>query len=271
MAAAAPARNVYQRLSEAKKLVAKATFTKAKGEGLKYDYLPIEKIKPVVEDAMNEAGLVLIFGDLDTYEVRPAYEKTSPYDGGKSWWLHLGGTQTFTWVNIDEPADRLEMTFTGEAKDNSDKCVSKLYTAIIKNFYKQVFNISTDRKDDPDNTEDEKRLEDAERRMRAEESARKAAKDPFFGKKPAEAEKTKKEKQTEDNIPPAEAPAVTEITLERPREVKEDTINKACKDANLRLVVMKYAKLKEYGYNTETWTDDQINTVYAAVVEAGRL
>lgn len=263
-------RNVYQRLSDAKKTVAKATFTKAKGEGLKFAYLPIEQIKPVVEDAMNSAGLLLVFGDLDTYEVRPSYEKKSQY-GDISMWFHLGGTQTFTWVNIDDPNDRLEMTFSGEAKDNSDKCVSKLYTAIIKNFYKQVFNISTDRKDDPDNTEDEKRLEDAERRMRAEESARKAAKDPFFGKKPAEAEKTKKEKQTEDDIPPAEAPAVTEITLERPREVKEDTINKACKDANLRLVVMKYAKLKEYGYNTETWTDAQIDTVYSAVVEAGRL
>lgn len=266
MAAAAP-RNVYQRLSDAKKIVAKATFTKAKGEGLKYDYLPIEKIKPVVEDAMNEAGLVLIFGDLDTYEIRPAYEKVSPY-GDKSWWLHYGGSQTFTWINIDDPSDRLEMTFSGEAKDNSDKCVSKLYTAIIKNFYKQVFNISTDRKDDPDNTEDEKRLEDAERRMRVAESM-KATKDPFFRSKTKDDGK-QKEKQTEEDIPPAEAPAVTEITLERPREVKEETINKACKDANLRLVVMKYAKQKEYGYNTETWTDAQIDTVYGAVVEAGR-
>ncbi len=253
MAAATP-RNVYQRLSDAKKIVAKATFTKAKGEGLKYDYLPIEKIKPVVEDAMNEAGLVLIFGDLDTYEIRPAHEKVSPY-GDKSWWLHYGGSQTFTWINIDDPSDRLEMTFSGEAKDNSDKCVSKLYTAIIKNFYKQVFNISTDRKDDPDNTEDEKRLEDAERRMRVAESM-KTTKDPFFRSK-TKGEEKQKEKQTE-------------ITLDRPREVKEETINKACKDANLRLVVMKYAKQKEYGYNTETWTDAQIDIVYGAVVEAGR-
>ncbi len=265
MAESKPIRNVYQRLSDAKKLVAKATFTKSKGEGLKFSYLPIEQIKPVVEDAMNEAGLVLLFGDLDTYEIRPTWSQPSPYGGGNAQWFHLGGSQTFAWVNIDSPDDRLEMTFTGEAKDNSDKCVSKLYTAILKNFYKQVFNISTDRKDDPDNTEDERRLEEAGRKKACDIKTQ-MENDPFFGKREV---KKEKETQTDPATLPAEA-LVTDATLDRPRSVKEDTINKCCGDLAIRKIVVDFCRQKEYGYNTADWTDEQVDKVYAEVIRAGR-
>ena len=152
------AANVYQRLAIAKKLVAAHTFTKVKGEGLKFAYLPIDQVKPIVEDAMNEAGLVLLHGPVDTYDVRPSWVSQGQY-GGSTTWFHLGGSQTFTWVNIDDPEDTIKVTFYGEARDNSDKTLSKLYTAILKNFYKATFNISDSPKDDTDITEDEVRAE----------------------------------------------------------------------------------------------------------------
>ena len=65
-----PGRNVYQRISEMKMLVAEATFTKVKGEGLKFSYLPVDQMKPIVEDAMNKAGLYLLRGPIEWEQMR---------------------------------------------------------------------------------------------------------------------------------------------------------------------------------------------------------
>lgn len=268
--------NVYQRISLAKQLVAKSTFTKDKSEGLKYPYLPIEQIKPVVEDAMNEAGLILDFGPLDTYNIREPYEKVSPYNGEKTMWYHLGGTQDFAWVNIDDPSDKLVQTFSGEAKDNSDKCVSKLYTAILKNFYKQFFNISTDRKDDPDNTEDEKKEEDAYKKAKlkeSEERVKKIADDPLFGRAVKERE-TKKEKPKEEANPLE----VIETLIKECKEnsdkdfdhVTDRTIelmnNQIMKwysgDQNLRSIIKLFADPRAYGDDNDSWTEEQIKNCY---------
>lgn len=266
--------NVYQRISLAKQLVAKSTFTKDKSEGLKYPYLPIEQIKPVVEDAMNEAGLILDFGPLDTYNIREPYEKVSPYNGEKTMWYHLGGTQDFAWVNIDDPSDKLMQTFSGEAKDNSDKCVSKLYTAILKNFYKQFFNISTDRKDDPDNTEDEKKEEDAYKKAKlkvSEERAKKEAEAFLGGKREKE---TKKETPKTEQTPLEKVEALIKECKENSGKDfdhvtdRELTVMNAqimkwySGDQNLRALIKMFADPRAYGDDNESWTEEQVKNCF---------
>ena len=238
------AANVYQRLAIAKKLVAAHTFTKVKGEGLKFAYLPIDQVKPIVEDAMNEAGLVLLHGPVDTYDVRPSWVSQGQY-GGSTTWFHLGGSQTFTWVNIDDPEDTIKVTFYGEARDNSDKTLSKLYTAILKNFYKATFNISDSPKDDTDNTEDEVRAEKAEARFHA-------TKDGFFAPK-----------VTVAKIAPKQDKAVV---TDRPREVMVDTIIKANRRAAPRGIVTRYAD--KGGVDPTAWPDDIVADCYAAICAA---
>lgn len=157
--------------------------------------------------------------------------------------------------------DVLEGDVSCEAQDNADKLRNKLVTNGLRTLYRTLYGIDGDDSQDP---------EEINTPAKPETNGKKAvSEDRFFGKAPKEEEQTKKEKQTEEPIPPADVP-VTETTLERPREVKEDTINKACKDLKLRKVVMSFAKDKGYGYNTETWTEEQINEVYSAVVTAGR-
>ena len=239
-----PGRNVYQRISEMKILVSEATFTKVKGEGLKFAYLPVDQMKPIVEDAMNKSGLYLLRGPIEWEQMREPWD--SGYNTSKG--FHLYGRRSFAWVNVDNPADRSEpQTYDGEAKDNSDKTLNKLSTAILKAFYKEEFNISESSKDDTDNTEDEVKAEKVAQKKAAEQKVRN---DPFFGgapKKPA---------------PKAEA------STDRPREVMVDTICKMNSTAAMRPIVKEQAK--KYGDDIDSWTDEEVKAAYKAVIEAGR-
>lgn len=252
-----PELNVYQRVSIAKRIVAKYTFVKVKSEGidgpkLKYPYLPIDQVKPVVEEAMNQAGLVLLHGDLtDIENVREPWDKKNDY-GDITHWLHIRASQEFTWVNIDNPKDRYGQTFTGEAKDNSDKALSKLYTSIYKNFIKAEFNVSDSPKDDIDNTADEVKEEAAQRKAAAN-----ARPDPFFNK-PAKT---------------APAKGVSETALDRPPEVKAEQIVKMAKDPTARLRMN--AIVKDQGLDASIYAvdalmarPDVIDALYSAGVRA---
>lgn len=238
-------RNVYQRISDMKILVAEATFTKVKGEGLKFSYLPVDQMKPIVEDAMNKVGLYLLRGPIEWEHMREPWDSNNGYSSSK--WFHLYGRRTFQWVNVDDPADRSEpQTYDGEAKDNSDKTLNKLSTAILKAFYKEEFNISESSKDDTDNTEDEVKAEKDAQRRAAEQ---KAKADPFFGEPKKEA--------------PKKAPAV-----DRPRETKVETICKMNSDPAVRPIIKRYAQ--QYGDDIDAWTDAQVDETYVAIINAGR-
>ena len=261
--------NVYQRLNECKKIVAMSTFEKRKSDGLKFAYLPMETIQPVVEDAMNGVGLVLIPGELRTKNVREPWDQASSGGFGVTRWYHIEGELPITWVNIDNPSDTIKMSFKGEAKDNSDKVISKLYTAIMKSAYKAIFNISTDRKDDPDNTEDEKRREDeAEAKAKAERDRKTMESDPFFKKKDAIVTEAPKETTEADvTIAPADVPA-TEITTDRPIEEMVASIIKYNRQVKLRPIIKACAE--KWGADPTFWTESQVKECYKKCIEGGR-
>ena len=164
--------NIYQRRNLAKRLARSANLRKVKGDGLKFLYLPVEQMKPAVEDAWNRAGIVLDILDTSVEDVRPAWEKTNQY-GDTTWWCHQVMELTIALVNIDDPSDRVRMTIIGEAKDNSDKIYNKLYTSALKNLYKTEFNFAESPRDDTDH---DQRDEPAPRRTAP-------SNDPFFSKK----------------------------------------------------------------------------------------
>lgn len=245
-----PALNVYQRLNLAKKLAAEAQLTKVKGEGLKFAYLPVDQMKPIVEEAMNAAGIVLMRSAMDYEDAREPWEVRNDY-GATTRWYHLRGHRAFWWVNVDNPEDTTEpVTYDGEAKDNSDKTLNKLSTAILKAFYKEEFNFSESPRDDTDNTEDEVKAERAQARAKAP-----AKPDPFFNK------------------PAKPAQAVTDVALDRPPEVKREQIVKWAKDPTARLRMMAVAKGE--GYDAGILTDqalqdhpDMVDPLFAAGLRA---
>jgi len=168
-------KNLYQRRNAAKKQVYEHEFSKVKTGGLQYAYMPIESIKPIVEKAYNDNGIVIDIIGLEHEDVREPEkrESTNPYgDKSSSTWLFVRGTLTIKLVNIDDPGDSLTIPVVGEAKDNSDKVINKVYTAALKNFYKIEFNISEGPKDDTDAIQTDADLEKPQKAVGKKAEAR---------------------------------------------------------------------------------------------------
>lgn len=261
--------NIYQRRSMAKKIVREASFSKVKGEGLKYLYLPIEQIKPVVESAWNEAGIVMDILFEDVTDVREPTEKVSQYTGEKSIWYHKRMELGIALVNIDNPEDRYTCVITGEAKDNSDKTWNKLYTAALKNLYKIEYNIA-ERKDDTDELQDEAMIEQANVGKGAWRKQPQSA-DPFFSKPVAKAE-PKPEPTSATQTAPIEAPegsitAADAVTLDRPIEQIRQSLGMMMGDISLSEIINPARQA--WGSVTK-WTDDQCRQIYLRCVKAKR-
>lgn len=195
--------NLYQRRIKAREQVFSCAFKKVQGKELKYPYLPIDQIKPVVEKAWIENGIVMDITDCTFGEVTPARQVPSGYEGKSVWWVHNFIKMTITLVNADDSSDTAEITVFGEAKDNSDKCFNKCFTSALKNFYKMEFNI-VERNDDTDSLQDDTAIAESNGEPAGRTKVAESAKnDPFFGKpatpapesKPAE-EPSRSEEQT---------------------------------------------------------------------------
>lgn len=167
--------NIYQRRNLAKKIArAEGNLRKVKGDGIKYLYLPIEQMKPIAEDAWNRAGIVADVVNTVIEDVLPPEKRTNQY-GSTTWWFHQTMELTIVLVNMDDPSDRVTMTFYGEAQDNSDKMTNKLYTNARKNLFMAEFNFAESPKDDTDHDQRDEPV-----RPRA------PANDPFFSSKKEE-------------------------------------------------------------------------------------
>lgn len=265
----APILNIYQRRNMAKRIVREASFSKVKGEGLKYSYLPVDQIKPVVESAWNDAGIVMDVLFEDVTDVREPTEKVSQYSGDKSVWYHKRMELGIALVNIDNPEDRYTCVITGEAKDNSDKTWNKLYTAALKNFYKIEYNIA-ERKDDTDELQDEAMIEQANAGKGAWRKQPQSS-DPFFSKPVPKAE-PKPEPTFATQTVPTEVPegaitAADAVTLDRPIEQIRQSLAMMMGDISLSEIINPARQA--WGSVTK-WTDDQCRQIYLRCVKAKR-
>lgn len=259
--------NIYQRRNLAKKIVREASFSKVKGEGLKYLYLPVDQIKPVVESAWNDAGIVMDILFEDVTDVREPTEKVSQYTGEKSIWYHKRMELGIALVNIDNPEDRYTCVITGEAKDNSDKTWNKLYTAALKNLYKIEYNIA-ERKDDTDELQDEAMIEQANAGKGAWRKQPQSA-DPFFSKPVLKAEPKPEPVKVETpvEVPEGAITAADAVTLDRPIEQIRQSLAMMMGDISLSEIINPARQA--WGSVTK-WTDDQCRQIYLRCVKAKR-
>lgn len=258
--------NIYQRRNMAKRIVREASFSKVKGEGLKYTYLPVDQIKPVVESAWNDAGIVMDILFEDVTDVREPIEKVSQYTGEKTMWYHRRMELGIALVNIDNPEDRYQCVITGEAKDNSDKTWNKLYTAALKNFYKIEYNIS-ERKDDTDELQDEAMIEQANAGKGAWRKQAQSS-DPFFSKPVTKAEpKPEPVKETPAEVPEGAITAADAITLDRPIEQIRQSLGMMMADISLSEIINP---ARQAWGSVAKWTDDQCRQIYLRCVKAKR-
>ena len=180
--------NVYQRMVVAQGVIERTVFEKSQKNGTKplkngkdpddgYNSVPIDAMRAAVRRACIEAGLVHVgFLGLD-YKLDA---RTAKFGGTL---YHYEGTATFRYVNADDPSDYIDFYSAGEANDSGDKSFGKMLTNIIKNHYKQAWDIGEHGKDDVDSYSNEE-VEDeadriAERRAKRAEAVRN---DPFYSK-----------------------------------------------------------------------------------------
>jgi hypothetical protein len=135
--------NIYQKLIEVRKEV---PYLKKDTEGYKFKYVSSSQALSAVRNKMDELGLLLI-PSVRAFEVRDHQTK----QGAHEYFTIL--TVLFTWINAENPEEKIECKWTGQGLDSGEKGVGKACTYAEKYFLLKFFNVATD-KDDPDAFQD---------------------------------------------------------------------------------------------------------------------
>lgn len=131
--------NIYQRLSNVRKTCG---YIKKENEGYQFKYVSSSQTLGHLHNAINENGLILI-PEIVSQEI----QETTNQKGNKEFFTKLN--MVFTWVNIDNPDEKIVCQWTAQGLDNAEKGIGKALTYAEKYFLLKFFNIATD-KDDPD-------------------------------------------------------------------------------------------------------------------------
>ena len=258
--------NIYQRRNKAKRAVYEHEFSKTASQGLKYKYIPVDQVKPIVEKAWNDNGIVMDVVETEFSQMRPDWEQRSEY--GPSHWFHVELRLKVALVNIDDPEDRVEIEVHGEGKDNSDKAESKAYTAAIKNFFKLEFNIADGPKDDPDAVQSDEEIEaanrndEANRRAKLEALREQAKDDRFLGSH-------SKETEAVIDAMGADAAFTDAQALAEAVKARRDSVN--IKDA--RIAIFKFRQshpedetiadyVQKFGERVGDWPEEKVIDCY---------
>lgn len=131
--------NIYQRLSNVRKTCG---YIKKENEGYQFKYVSSSQTLGHLHNAINENGLILI-----PEIVSQDLQETTNQKGNKEFFTKL--SMVFTWVNIDNPDEKIICQWTAQGLDSAEKGIGKALTYAEKYFLLKFFNIATD-KDDPD-------------------------------------------------------------------------------------------------------------------------
>lgn len=142
--------NIYQKLIEVRKVV---PYLQKEQDGAQYKYVSSSQVLAAVKVKMDELGLLLIprvtSANVLTQTVDTP-DKEGKYIAKKQTTYFTELFMTFTWVNADEPDEKIECSWYGQGVDIAgEKGAGKAMTYAEKNFLLKQFNVATD-KDDPD-------------------------------------------------------------------------------------------------------------------------
>lgn len=141
--------SVYARLARARAEFQKqGDFRKVRAQGLQYSYLPIESAKPVIEAVTSAEGITILpvkFDIVDDPERTFKWERQG--QNYTTSWTYMTAKVTFS---IACESGSIELEVFGEAQDNSDKVINKVYTMAYKNMAKIVFGFAESTTDDND-------------------------------------------------------------------------------------------------------------------------
>ena len=138
--------NLFQKLVEVRKSIG-SLHKDAKGYNNNYQYVTGSQILSKIQDAMNYYN-VLLFPKLLTQEVKTREYKTR--NGKMVVEYTVFGQMEFTWINADNPVDKLEIPFAyAGSQDDMARALGSALTYAERYFLIKSFNLPTDG-DDPD-------------------------------------------------------------------------------------------------------------------------
>jgi hypothetical protein len=135
--------NLYQRLLGVQSSV---DYLRKDQQGDRFQYVSSSQAIGAIREAMNAFGLVLAVR-VDAHTLLTKWGHGDIKVDVKEHMTELD--VTFTWVNSDNPEEKLECPFYGQGLDTGEKGVGKALTYAEKYFILKFFHIPTD-KDDPD-------------------------------------------------------------------------------------------------------------------------
>lgn len=100
-----------------------------------YDFIEYAVVSGKMRELLQKHGVAII-------PAVSGFEKEVITSGNNRTGFHYVLTMHFTAINADDPTDRIESDWLGEASDYGDKGVNKAETAGTKYFYMRLFNIS---------------------------------------------------------------------------------------------------------------------------------
>ena len=131
--------NIYQKLVEVRKSV---PYLRKESQGHQYQYTGSSQVLAAVRQKLDDLGLYLT---VDVVGHNIIDGKTAK--GGREVTTELD--LEFTWINAENPDEKIKIKWYGQGIDNAEKGVGKALTYAEKYFMLKQFNIATD-KDDPD-------------------------------------------------------------------------------------------------------------------------
>ena len=145
-------RTIYQRIADAYRDIAAATFTKdSKVPGFAgYSYIPVAQMLAIVRSAHSKHGIITLFGrpeyDPEHGEKRYTYKRVK--DGRETTWTYANGHVHV--VIYGASGDSVETDVPCEAQDNSDKLDNLLMTNAQRALYRTLYAIDEGKREDPE-------------------------------------------------------------------------------------------------------------------------
>lgn len=135
--------NLWQKIVEVRKTI---PYIKKDGKGYGYDYAKESTLMGIIQDAMNEQGLILYqeLRDLENVPMTIIAKDKSTKDV-----IGVKATFIYHWINASNPDERMyAQQVLQDYKSDVQGC-GGLMTYGIRYFLLKFFNVATD-KDDPD-------------------------------------------------------------------------------------------------------------------------
>lgn len=282
--------NIWQRINAVDRILSDAPWNKDSKNDT-YSSVTIDQIREEVAKAESEAGIVVHWCE----------ESVGHFEHNGRQLCMIKARLTY--VNIDDPEDRVVFVRTGFAQDTGDKGWNKAESIIYKNLYKGLYHIG-DREDDPDRTSNneadllavfrcekfhkslldyvEKNLPEVRRleqeQKEAEAKKRREAKAKAAGGFFAPSE-TKLEEKQEEAVKEAmgeDAEFLDQDAISEAVKARRDSVN--VKDARIQLAKLRAADpdneilgayVSKHGKHIGEWDEAKVIDCYLDLVDSG--